>query len=194
MSDSNGLSSRRPLSGLTTTTPSLATEWPKLENKAERSPSTPLSPGRHTRIPSTGNRATVMDVVQAWNETPVSSPSAPVDVETVAPQHEDMNEAPEMIEKLAEAIPQRRLHMTPPNGQAEKRKSSYERYSAIILPSLPEEKTPLPTPMNTLTRSGVQDQRASATMPVEDLVHFGELYGPPSSCSATDHRLHRSHR
>jgi hypothetical protein len=35
--------------------------------------------------------------------------------------------------------------------QAEKRKSSYEKYSAIILPPLKEESTPMPSPVGTLT-------------------------------------------
>ena len=37
--------------------------------------------------------------------------------------------------------------------QAEKRRSSYEKYSAIILPSLKEEATPAPSPAGTLARA-----------------------------------------
>jgi hypothetical protein len=100
-----------------------------------------------------------MDVAQVWIEQPVGALSATANAEAVAMSHEDViqDESPEMIERLAEALPQRR-HMTPPNVQAEKRKSSYEKYSAVILPSLPEEKTPASSPMVTLSRSATQDQ------------------------------------
>ena len=40
--------------------------------------------------------------------------------------------------------------------QAEKRKSSYERYSAMVLPPLKEEATPTPSPAGTLTRVNVR--------------------------------------
>ncbi|KAJ7446184.1 hypothetical protein B0H11DRAFT_2085464 [Mycena galericulata] len=43
-------------------------------------------------------------------------------------------------------------NMMPPSAQAEKRKSSYERYS-VMLPPLKEEATPDPTPVSTLTRA-----------------------------------------
>jgi hypothetical protein len=43
-------------------------------------------------------------------------------------------------------------NMMPPSAQAEKRKSSYERYS-VMLPPLKEEATPDPTPASTLSRS-----------------------------------------
>jgi hypothetical protein len=43
-------------------------------------------------------------------------------------------------------------NMVPPSAQAEKRKSSFERYS-MVLPPLQEEATPDPTPVSTLTRA-----------------------------------------
>lgn len=47
--------------------------------------------------------------------------------------------------------------------QAEKRKSSYERYSAITLPPLPEETTPTPTPAGSLIRHVKDSSKTSAT-------------------------------
>ncbi|KAL0956471.1 hypothetical protein HGRIS_002617 [Hohenbuehelia grisea] len=99
-------------------------------------------PVKHARIPSTGNRATVMDVHQAFSEQdqppppPSSAPESP----------------PSPIALPSQPIPRPR-NIIPPSMQAEKRKSSYERYSAIILPPLPEEATPTPTPHGTLSRN-----------------------------------------
>jgi hypothetical protein len=176
-SDSNSLLGGRTLPGLTTSSS-------EAYDRLDRSPSTPLTPGRHTRIPSTGNRATIMDVAQAWNEEhgPQESKFAHVQQTDISP-----DESPEMIEKLAEAIPRPR-HITPPNAQAEKRKSSYEKYSAIILPSLPEEKTPAPSPSGTLSQSTAitqldevrlipQPAKTPEVAPLfdADLVHIGEF-------------------
>lgn len=167
-SDSHGLLARRTLSGLTTSAPA---EVYKQEDKLIRSPSSPLSPGRHTRIPSTGNRATVMDVAQVWSEqhalSPTGSTSAHLQYGSIL-----QDESPEMIEKLTEAIPRSRL-ITQPNTQAEKRKSSYEKYSAIILPSLPEEKTPAPSPAATLSQSA-------------DLTELGESIANKHACQETN--------
>ncbi|ETW80802.1 hypothetical protein HETIRDRAFT_476500 [Heterobasidion irregulare TC 32-1] len=98
---------------------------------------------RHSRIPSTGNRALVMDVAQALNEhagSPVepSSPSPPIvkDDTPVVPSVE-VSESPKSI------------LVSPP---LERRKSSFERYSAYVMPPLKEEKTPAPSPANTLMR------------------------------------------
>lgn len=210
-SNPNGLLGRRALPGLTTSTPSLPSEIFNQEDKQGRSPSTP--PGRHTRIPSTGNRATIMDVAQAWSKQSVRPPSTTVDAEVADDTMQ--NESPEMIESLAEAIPRPR-QMTPPNVQAEKRKSSYEKYSAIILPSLPEEKTPAQSPAGTLSRSGVQDQpeqrgadkyglrnkpipSPARTLEVAasidtNLVHFGEPHWPCGLFNSADRIMCRSRR
>lgn len=98
---------------------------------------------RHSRIPSTGNRALVMDVAQALNEhagSPVehSSPSPPIVKEDtpVVPSVE-VSESPKST------------LVSPP---LERRKSSFERYSAYMMPPLKEEKTPAPSPANTLMR------------------------------------------
>lgn len=158
-SESNGLLGRRALPGLTTPTPQPPTDVFKHEEKADRSPSTPLSPGRHARIPSTGNRATVMDVAQSWNDQHAHEVSLPADSVPTIPQYDisPPAESPEDLEKLADAIPRPR-HMSPPSVHSEKRKSSYEKYSAIVLPSLPEEKTPAPSPVVTLSRTTAQTQ------------------------------------
>jgi hypothetical protein len=52
--------------------------------------------------------------------------------------------------------------------QAERRKSSYEKYAAIILPPLKEESTPTQTPVGTLTRTNVHQRQPS----------IGEIEGP----------------
>ena len=150
---SANLLGRHALPGLATSSPAEI----KQEDKPDRSPSTPLSPRNHTRIPSTGNRATVMDVAHAWNEQRVALPYAIADSETAAAHQEEISqdESPAAIEKLAEAMPQPRK-MIP--MQVEQRKSSYEKYSAVILPPLLEEKTPASSPASTLPRNITQEQ------------------------------------
>lgn len=203
----NGSLDRRPLHGTTTSTPTPSSEMLKHDIKPER------SSGHHTRILSTGNRATLMDVAQAWVEQPVGALSATANAEAAAMSHEDtiQGESPEIIERRAEALPQRR-HITPPNVQAEKRKSSYEKYSATILPSLPEEKTPASSTMVTLSRSATKDQlgqggvdkygldskRISRSLEVAsnidaNLVHFGEAHRP-RHVQLSDRSMCRSHR
>ena len=163
-SDPNGLLGRQALPGLTTSATSPPTLVHKQEDKPDRSPSTPLSPGRHTRIPSTGNRATVMNVAQVWSEQHVGSPSSLPNSISASVQHTDIrDESPEMIEKLAEAIPKPR-NITPPNVQTEKRKSGYEKYSGVIMPPLPEENTPVPSPVGTLSQSTTQAQVEQRSM------------------------------
>lgn len=154
--NSTSLLSRRALPGLTTPTPQPLPDVFKQEDRPDRSPTTPLSPGRHARIPSTGNRATVMDVAQSWSEHHARGPSETADVRLS--DNEDTSsddERPEDLEKLAEAMPRPRA-TSPPSNQSEKRRSNYEKYSAIILPSLPEEKTPAPSPAVTLSKASTQ--------------------------------------
>lgn len=117
------------------------------KDKEERT-TVPPSTTRHTRIPSTGNRALVMEVAQALSE---------------AAQHQG-KEREEKEEKMAVStpvpvpIPARQVPSTALVGQAtEKRKSSYERYSAIAMPPLAEERTPAATPAHTFSRSVGQD-------------------------------------
>ncbi|KAG9123207.1 hypothetical protein FRC07_000108 [Ceratobasidium sp. 392] len=84
----------------------------------------PVSPGRHTRTPSTGNRATVMEVAQT------------------------------MIEKQDELAVEEQLVVSKPSVPPSPRRSSFERHSVVSLPTLKEEKTPLPTPAGTISKRG----------------------------------------
>ena len=96
-----------------------------------------LTPSRHFRIPSTGNRATVMDVAQALN--------------TQFPELDPASEA-----QLRSSLPAEASHLrnlTPPAAHMEKRKSSQEKYSAIMLPPLKEEATPTASPAGTLSHA-----------------------------------------
>ncbi|KAF9565525.1 hypothetical protein CPC08DRAFT_815295 [Agrocybe pediades] len=104
-------------------------------------PSSLVKP-KHVRIPSTGNRPTVMEVAQALLENPINEVSSPISNE-----EEEVDDVPPPVEFLAK--PRHTLSQL----QAEKRRSSYERYSAIILPPLKEEATPTPSPAGTLSRT-----------------------------------------
>ncbi|KAJ7703074.1 hypothetical protein B0H17DRAFT_1041507 [Mycena rosella] len=117
--------------------PGLATEpSPKFsQNDAMSS----FTSGVHARISSTGSRPTAMDLAQAL----------------VDPRPRNQPASTQPDEKPAESSSSpspRPRNMMPPSAQAEKRKSSYERYS-VILPPLKEEATPDPTPVSTLSRS-----------------------------------------
>ena len=101
---------------------------------------TPPSPSRHSRIPSTGNRLTVMELAQALSDLPEPEPELP------SPMAQETEPSP--VESIARPR-NNNLAML----QAEKRRSTYERYSAIILPPLKEEATPTPTPAGTLNRN-----------------------------------------
>ncbi|TFY58115.1 hypothetical protein EVJ58_g6618 [Rhodofomes roseus] len=104
----------------------------------------PASPARHTRIPSTGNRATVMDVAQAL--------AAQTAAAEQKPQEDQVPEEPSPPDVKSVTA-----NWAPRNGAArpdnDKRMSSYERYSAIVMPPVEEEKTPAPSPAGTLARS-----------------------------------------
>ncbi|KAG9221008.1 hypothetical protein CCMSSC00406_0002392 [Pleurotus cornucopiae] len=119
-------------------------------SQEERSPS---AFSKHVRIPSTGNRATVMDVAQAFNEhTHPPQSLSPAEVKIVEPPPPvPSSPKPPLIPRIL------------PPMQAEKRKSSYERYSAITLPPLPEETTPTPTPAGSLIRHVKDSSKTSAT-------------------------------
>ncbi|KAI0365644.1 hypothetical protein BV20DRAFT_953838 [Pilatotrama ljubarskyi] len=131
----------------------------------------PASPAKHTRIPSTGNRATVMDVAQAFQEvlqttsptstSPVEvkrgSPPPPAAAETKPAQKDDGEEEayepPSVKNLVANWGPRTNGASAALTAPAlERRKSSYEKYSAFVLPPLAEEKTPAPSPAGTLAR------------------------------------------
>lgn len=95
---------------------------------------------KHSRIPSTGKRATVMDVAQALHDQ--SSKQALDTVDEIGPN----SDSP----KLAGSTRPRTALPFMANG--EKRKSSYEKYSSIILPPLKEEATPVPSLAGSLSR------------------------------------------
>ncbi|KAJ3883602.1 hypothetical protein F5051DRAFT_391138 [Lentinula edodes] len=114
---------------------------PGLVSKYPFEPTRPTTPTRHSRIPSTGNRATVMDVAQIFTEP--------------QKQMEPEKASPEVIEEPASLPPLNpnfRQNINPP-ALSERRRSSYqEKYSAIVLPPLHEEVTPTPTPVSTVAR------------------------------------------
>ncbi|THV02373.1 hypothetical protein K435DRAFT_351754 [Dendrothele bispora CBS 962.96] len=135
--------SRSPSQELSHATP-FPSSGPKFPSE-HRGPAAPRS-----RIPSTGNRPTVMDVVETMKARSVSPEPQPAFEEK--PRSPETIVLPEpipepILEAAPEPVPQLR---TPP---MEKRKSSYERYSAIIMPPLKEEATPDSTPVPSLTRT-----------------------------------------
>ncbi|KAG8213638.1 hypothetical protein J3R82DRAFT_10327 [Butyriboletus roseoflavus] len=138
-----GMVGRRALSGLANSASVTAAE--KVEksvlvsmDKEERT-AVPPSPTRHTRIPSTGNRALVMEVAQALNEAAQQQN-----------KEKEITAVPASASVLARQIPSTSLC----GPATEKRKSSFERYSAIAMPPLAEERTPAASPANTTSRSG----------------------------------------
>lgn len=140
-----GMVGRRALPGLANPAAVAAVdkdEKPVLKDK-EQHTSVPPSPTRHTRIPSTGNRALVMEVAQALNEAAQQGKEKEVTEITADP-----------ISGSNSILATREGPSTGLGGPAaEKRKSSYERYSAIAMPPLAEERTPAASPVNTMSRS-----------------------------------------
>lgn len=111
------------------------------------------------RIPSSGQRTTVMDVAQSFNDSlhhkDPAPESAPAPSSTLAPKSDIDPARPEPPQ--ASPKPSNLRSPSISAMQAEKRKSSYEKYSSIILPPLKEEATPNPTPTNTLSRTVGQE-------------------------------------
>ncbi|KAL5507061.1 hypothetical protein ACEPAH_6517 [Sanghuangporus vaninii] len=115
----------------------------------------PSSPAKHGRIPSTGSRATVMDVAQALNASVAAgSPVSPVAPKPprspFAPPTAEENDRQRNPGGWNEAENERTI--TPAIIKAERRRSTYERYSNFTLPALPEEKTPVSSPVGTLKK------------------------------------------
>ncbi|EAU91421.2 hypothetical protein CC1G_01910 [Coprinopsis cinerea okayama7 len=118
-------------------TPEMKTPPQSMSPSMDRAPSSP-----RPRIPSTGSRATVMEVAQALQERAQTPEAPPPPAVSETPPIPDEDHAP---------VPPR---LRPaPSSQAEKRKSSYDRFSVITLPPLKEEATPAPSPAGTLTRT-----------------------------------------
>ncbi|EJD03235.1 uncharacterized protein FOMMEDRAFT_156622 [Fomitiporia mediterranea MF3/22] len=120
-----------------------------LAARQERTKS-PSSPMRHSRIPSTGSRATVMDVAQAFND--VTSPASPTAAPTSAtdPLARSGEERNYERNPGGWGEPEDERTITPAMMKAERRRSNYEKYASFILPALPEEKTPVSSPVGTL--------------------------------------------
>jgi hypothetical protein len=109
------------------------------------------SPRRQPRIPSTGNRITVMEVSQSLNDFVNSHSPLESCATSISIAHEPVS--PVEVSSSSRTI---RSQI-----QAEKRKSAYEKYSAITLPPLKEEATPTQTPAGTLTRINAIQRRSS---------------------------------
>ncbi|KAJ8077328.1 hypothetical protein PM082_001758 [Marasmius tenuissimus] len=157
----------------------------------------PSPPARHSRIPSTGNRATVMDIATAFvmeDNPPVASPiEAP--------------EAPlEPVKVEAEAVPENgdassRLP-TPAPSQLERRRSTFEKYSTPSLPPLKEETTPISTPAGTLARAeapvhkplqAVFDDKIPEVALHEEKPIFRDASKPSKPPAQTSKIIHLSH-
>ena len=121
-----------------------------------------------------------MDVAQALSELTgeaAKSDDAPPQVPQVeaAPKDEPQDE-PEAMPRLdvKSMIASWGVgNGTPAPISPTRRTSSYEKYSAFVLPPLVEEKTPVASPANTLPRNAVPppnmtDELQTTTSPVED--------------------------
>ncbi|KAG1752937.1 hypothetical protein EDB19DRAFT_1670672 [Suillus lakei] len=139
-----------------------AKEKPPLGEQRAVSP----SPTKNGRIPSTGNRATVMDVAQALSEAQQDSALSP----------------PPSIPPLI--------------SQAEKRKSSVEKYSSFMMPPLKEEKTPVSSPAGTLAKSSGEallDSKLVSESPNSSLGVKPTSQHAASSSSRTFDVVHTDH-
>ncbi|KAF5317005.1 hypothetical protein D9611_003938 [Ephemerocybe angulata] len=125
---------------------------------------TPPSPGLQPRIPSTGSRATVMEVAQALVEHAVAE-NASVVPTIASPRPAEERAVAEKPEQLRS--PTLRHNFTP--ASVEKRKSSYDSFAT--LPPLKEEATPAPSPANTLTRSIGRAAGSGLMQPITESIH-----------------------
>lgn len=95
-------------------------------------------PFKLSRTSSTGNRPSAMEVAQAFKEIPQEKEEGML--------HTTLTSIPEPNHRVLQ--PKFRGPLS--QSQAEKRKSTYEKYSAITLPPLQEEATPTSSPAGTL--------------------------------------------
>ncbi|KAI0633313.1 hypothetical protein C8Q77DRAFT_1057913 [Trametes polyzona] len=186
----------------TTAAPEKSPVSPLVPPKPARSPSVsppqsggqkpPASPAKHTRIPSTGNRATVMDVAQVFNEVlqstsptsvspvetkqlpppPPAADTKPTTVRKDEPEEEESWEPPSVKNLVANWGPRSTGNGAPAALSApalERRKSSYEKYSAFVLPPLKEEKTPVSSPAGTLARGTAPIVAGAVTVKEEEV-------------------------
>jgi hypothetical protein len=112
------------LVGLTQTNPGPSIPSPPspLRSQAQPSSASPRSPRRQSRIPSTGSRTLVMDVAQALQEAQVPTTEA---------GSSSNGSVPVVTHRQAE------LHAPP----IEKCKSSFDKYSGGVMPTLVEGRT-----------------------------------------------------
>ncbi|KAF8586696.1 hypothetical protein K439DRAFT_1659511 [Ramaria rubella] len=154
---------RHPLPGTVNVAPSpLIAPRPTIPASPTSEDTSP-TPSRHSRIPSTGQRATVMDVAQAlqqheqhiretsWTPEPESEERQNTHTETL---EEDVEDTPRTDVKAVIAGWGRSFG--PVNQSPERRRSSYDRFSVATLPPLVEEKTPVATPEASLSRGFTQ--------------------------------------
>lgn len=150
----NSNASKRALPGLAAVTsvvspPSPPLTPPLAEKQDNKPPSSPVRP----RIPSTGSRPTVLDVAQSFNKgathtsEPPKSPILPRTTRSPVVSEFNSEDPGGWGEEISERT------ITPAVMKAERRRSNYEKYSNFTLPVLPEEKTPAPSPMGTLTKA-----------------------------------------
>ncbi|KIJ49349.1 hypothetical protein M422DRAFT_246441 [Sphaerobolus stellatus SS14] len=130
--------------------------------KAHSPEEAPISP--RSRIPSTGNRATVMDVAQALLEHEQHIREA-----SFTPEPEPVTESPPQEETEEEEAPRPDVRSiiagwgrgaVTPSPPVERRRSSHEsRFVVSTLPPLMEVKTPAETPQASLSRGFAQTEQ-----------------------------------
>lgn len=149
-------------------TPPLVT---RSESTQSRQPQSP----RHSRIPSTGSRPTVMDVAQAFSAAAAGGtlPTSPTASSPQVPQARSpvQTQEPQTRARDLERDPggwgepemnANERTITPAMLKAERRRSNYEKYANFTLPVLKEEKTPAPTPVQTLKEKDIAGSAEAA--------------------------------
>ncbi|KAF8633344.1 hypothetical protein AX17_004516 [Amanita inopinata Kibby_2008] len=114
---------------------------PTSSTREETSTQIAQLPARHSRTPSSGNRPTVMDVALTFSQQTDKG-------------NTNSSTRKNETEVLKKAVPVARS-VALPEIKAERRKSTLEKYSSIMLPALKEEVTPVSTPSGTLSRKTV---------------------------------------
>ncbi|KAK7053405.1 hypothetical protein VNI00_004031 [Paramarasmius palmivorus] len=168
-----GLVGRKPLPGLAVSpalpstlinrAPSKSPEIPTTDSNASSTSkssegSRPITPVRHTRIPSTGNRATVMDIAQAFDQE--SAPSQ----KTESPVQQEEAPAVEVTPPSSPVVAETDWQPVSP-ASLERRRSTFEKFAVPSLPPLKEEATPTPSPAGTLARV----EGSSIRQPLKDV-------------------------
>ncbi|KAI3618752.1 gelsolin repeat [Moniliophthora roreri] len=190
----SGLASRKPLPGLVSS-PALPSTFNPINRAPSKSPdipgrsttdsssssapkspggenSRPITPVRHTRIPSTGNRATVMDIAQAFDQESVQAPK------TESPTQEEQQPTMEVTSPISSSADESSRQSVFP-VTLERRRSVFEKFSAPSLPPLKEESTPISSPAATLARPDPEDDKAR--QPLKDIFNNDAAQDLPSS-------------